>query len=489
MKKPNIIFILSEQHNFNVMGCAGDPYVRTPNLDRLAQQGVRMEQCYCNSPLCVPSRSSLMTGRLPQDNQVYNNQHTLHTSMPTMAHALNVAGYQTVLAGRMHFYGPDQNHGYEQRLVGDLTPTYQGQNVDELVYGELNGTMLQKRVGLERSGAGMSSVFHFDKDVREETVRFLESRTDERPLFLTVGLFSAHPPFVCPEERYQYYYDLLPAPEPSKISIEELHPAIQKWLNSRNIADISADTLRRVRAAYYGMVEFLDESVGMILDQVNQSLDMDNTVVVYAADHGESLGINHMYWKGTFYDTSAKVPCMISSPANYKGGRTVSGLTCLADLTATFLDLGGAEPLPKMYGRSLVPVLEGREDIPEDRSIVGQIGTYPSNKDRPAAMLRKGKYKLVVYVGYDKPQFFDLEADPEELHDLAEKSEYAQVIKEMTEELMQSWDGEAAETFCNDFLKEFFIIREWSNTTRMEMPAHWAAPENGNYLLSEKTEA
>lgn len=485
MRQPNIVFILSEQHNAQVMGCAGDPYVRTPNLDRLAAQGTRLGQCYCNSPLCVPSRASLMTGRLPQDNQVYNNQHTLHSDIPTMAHALNIAGYETILAGRMHFYGLDQYHGYEQRLVGDVTPTFQGQEVDDFVFGDLNGTMLQKRVGLDRSGPGNSTVFHFDRDVRDETVRFLQERTDSRPLFLTVGLFSAHPPFVCPRERYQYYYDLLPAPAPDTLSLEELHPAIQHWLTSRNITDVPADTLRRVRAAYYGMVEYIDQTVGAILDQVSKSLDPENTVVVYAADHGESLGIEHMYWKGTFYDTSARIPCIACWPGHFGQGQVVSGLTCLADLTATFLDLGSADTLPKLYGRSLVPVLEGRESIPADRSIISQLGTYPSNKDRPAAMIRKGQYKLVVYQGYDQPQLFDLDADPAECRDLAGDPQYASVIQALGQELAASWDGQAAETFCTDFLAQFKIIRTWSNTTKFPMPPHWAAPEHGNYLEND----
>ena len=481
--QPNIIFVLAEQHNFRFMGCAGDPYVHTPVMDTLARQGTRLEQCYCNSPLCVPSRASLMTGRLPHNNQVFNNQQTLHTDIPTMAHSLNIAGYETVLAGRMHFYGPDQNHGFEKRLVGDVTVVYQGQDLNEKIFGELNGTMLQKRVGIEKSGPGDSSVYHFDNDVREATLDFLDKRTDERPLFLTVGFFSAHPPFVCPEDKFRYYYDMLPPLTPSEVDFRSLHPAIQAWLTSRNVIDVTADELRRVRAAYYAMVEFLDDNLGQILDKAAQKLDMSNTVVIYTADHGESLGINRMWWKGTYYDTSSRVPAIVSWPGHFRENSVEHGLTCLADLTATCIDLAGAPTLPLIYGMSLVKVLEGNATIAADRSIISELGTYPSNKDRPAAMLRKGDYKLVTYVGYGDVQLFNLKEDPEELQDLGRDAAYSDLVRRMKAELEQQWNGSAVEEFCMRYTEQFKLIRQWANTTHFEMPTRWYPPENGNYVL------
>ncbi len=485
MSKPNIVFIFGEQHNSQFLGCAGDKLANTPTLDRLAAGGARLQNCYCNSPLCVPSRSSLMTGRLPQDNMVYNNQQTLHSDTPTIAHALCNAGYETVLSGRMHFYGLDQYHGFEQRLVGDVTPVFQGHNVNKLVFGNLDGTMLQKRMTLERSGAGDCANFHFDRDVCSAAVKHMSERDKDRPLFMTLGLFSIHPPFVCKEDRYEHYYNLLSEPNAAEVDYESLHPAIKHWLESRNIVDITPDVIRRIRAAYYGMLEFLDEQVALVLKGVEEHLGLENTVIVYSSDHGESLGYERMYWKGTFYDTAAKVPAIIHWPKRIEPGTIIDGLTCLADLSATFLDIGGAMRLPKMFGRSLMPVLEGKEKIEADRSIISQIGTYPSNGDRPAAMIRKGRYKLVEYVGYEAVQLFDLESDPNEINDLGASADYVDVIKSLQAELRGYWDGEAAERYCVDFLDNFKIIKTWSNTTKFNMPERWVAPEGANYLKGE----
>lgn len=483
-KQPNIIFIISEQHNSAVMGCMGDPYIKTPNLDKLAQKSLVLDNCYCNAPLCVPSRSSLLAGRLPQDIRVYNNHQSLHHDIPTVAHSLNIAGYETVLSGRMHFYGPDQYHGYEKHLVGDVTPTYQGEESDGKIWGKLDGSMRQKKTGLQRSGAGCSAAFAFDEDVRDTTVEFLESRTDERPLFLTVGLFCAHPPFICPEERFRYYYNLLPE-LPVIDNLETIHPAMRAWMENREVPDITREDVRRVRAAYYGMVELMDEMVGTVIDKVNQTMDMENTLIVYTADHGECIGLNNLFWKANFYDASVKVPAMIAVPNGQKGVHE-KGLTCLADLTATFVDCGGGMPLPGQYGHSLIGVSKGTERVSLDRSIISQLGAYPRSGDHAAAMIRRGNYKLISYYGYDIPQLFDLENDPEERYDLGSVAEYQDRIRELEAELYQNWDAQKAEKDCQEALENSKVLSKWAKVTKYPIPEHWNSSHAENYLLAEE---
>jgi len=191
LDRKHVIFLLSDQHNAAIAGFAGDQYVRTPNLDKLAATGVVLDNCYCNSPLCVPSRASLLSGLLPSQNGVFNNMQALLSDRVTFVHSISAAGYESVLAGRMHFIGPDQRHGFEKRLVGDVTRNYPGKS--NPIYGNLKGTPDQSKVAIDLSGAGYSSVLQFDEDVANAAIEHIRNRKDPRPLFMTVGLWSSLP--------------------------------------------------------------------------------------------------------------------------------------------------------------------------------------------------------------------------------------------------------------------------------------------------------
>lgn len=481
-KQPNIVFILSDQHNASVMANAGDPYINTPNMDRLASTGVKFQNCYCGSPLCVPSRMSLLTGKLPENCRVYNNNQTLHSDFATFAHSANIAGYETILSGRMHFYGADQYHGFEQRLVGDNTPLYHGYDIIKENFGALWTSVLQKREGLTNAGHGDSAVFHFDNDVVDGTIEFLEKREDERPLLLTVGLFAPHPPFVGKKDRFEYYQSILPDAHVDADFKEKLHPAAAQWLIERGVYEVTTEEWRNMRAAYYSMVEFLDENVGRVLDSVEKTLGLENTIIVYGSDHGEGLGINGIPWKGTFYDCSAKVPLIVSYPKEYKQNVVIDELTSLLDLSATFTDITGGPALPDAEGMSLIEVLKGEGHIAKDRAVISQVGTYPGKADKPSAMIRKGNYKLISYYGFEVPQLFDLSIDPYEVNNLAELPEYESVVCELAKELGDTWNPELAYQFCVNSSKNFQILTKWSNTTNFPMPKRWEVDPKVNHL-------
>lgn len=481
MKKPNIVFILSDQHNAEVMGCAGDPYIKTPNLNALAQEGIRLSNCCCNAPLCVPSRMSLMSGQLPLESQSMNNFQSLYSDIPTMAHSINNAGYETVLAGRMHFSGPDQLHGYEQRLVGDVTPIYHGYDTFSEVLESYEGAFKQQRVTLQKSGPGHCAIEDYDREVAQAVRTFLEHRTDSRPLFLTVGFASPHPPFITDSDRFRYYYDLLPEIQTPPEFEKNLHPAIRTWRQRRNIDKVPPQEKRISRAAYYAMVEFTDQMVGQVIQAVRQTLG-ENTIVVYASDHGECMGINDMWWKGTFYEGALKVPVIVSMPGTLPQGETLSDPTCLLDLTATFLDYAEAEPLPDMYGQSLSRVLAGEEHISQERTIISELGNYPPAGDSASAMIKKGKYKLISYYGYDAVQLFDLEKDPAEIYNLGSDPQYAQVREELLSELNQKWDEKAAYEYCQRAFQWFKIQAKWANNTHGKIPDYWKCKPGVNRL-------
>ena len=199
--KPNIILIVSDQHRGDWMSCTGDKHVQTPYLDALAARGVRFDDMLCNYPLCGPSRMSFLTGRHPFRNDITINEHSLSSDTPTIAHALGLAGYESVLAGRMHFNGADQRHGYEKRLVGDVCRCYAGGPITP-VQGELDGTMGNLKQATEKAGPGDNFIYDYDQDVTSAAERFMRERDDERPLFMTVGWYLPLLKNILPTQRH-----------------------------------------------------------------------------------------------------------------------------------------------------------------------------------------------------------------------------------------------------------------------------------------------
>ena len=482
MQQPNIIFILSDQHNASIMGCAGDKYAKTPNMDKLAVEGTMLTNSYCNSPLCVPSRSSMLSGLLPSETGIYQNMQCLPTDKVTLAHSLAVAGYETVLSGRMHFVGPDQRHGFEKRFVGDLTPSFFGLDNEKEIYGDLRKTTNQHRISLEKSGAGSSAVLRFDEDVVGAACDHLKNRTDNRPLFMTVGLYGPHCPYVAPEELYNYYYDTLP--EIDEITEEyrnSVHPAVQNWYKQRDLMDVSREEIRRIRAAYYGMVTFVDNLIGQVIDTVKDTIGLENTLIVYASDHGDNIGEHGLFWKTNFYEGAVKVPFIFSWKDVIRENVKINGLTSLLDLAPTLIDIAGAPELPKMQGESLVKNLKAGEDVASDRVVISQLGDIKG--DNPSAMIRKGDYKLVLHYGYETPQLFNLKLDPDEKNDLGSNEKLKSICNELEQELREYWDPEKAYEDLQNSLAHFNIMKKWANMMDLTPLEEWRGDVSQNYVI------
>lgn len=482
MEKPNIIYILSDQHNASVMGCAGDPYVKTPNLDALAQQGTMLTNSYCNSPLCCPSRASMLSGLLPSENGVYNNMQALRSDQATFVHSLSVAGYETVLSGRMHFNGPDQRHGYEKRFVGDITNSHPGTGSGVYGSGVFRATPGQNRYAIEFSGAGNSAVLCFDHDVTDAACDYLEQRDDTRPLFMTVGLYGPHCPYICPEDLFNYYYGLLP--EPEEITEEyrnSIHPAIQDWYKNRGVTDISVEDVKRVRAAYYGMVTHIDNLVGKIMNKIKDTLGLDNTIIVYGSDHGDNIGEHGLFWKTNFYEGSSRIPLIFSWKDVFAKNTKINGLTSLLDLAPTFIDIANGSSLPHMNGESLLENLKTGKEVAEDRVVISQLADIKG--DTPSAMIRKNEYKFVLHYGHETPQLFDLNNDPNEYHDLAENPEYLEVRNELKEELLKYWDPEKVSEDVELAKAHLKILEKWGSVTNVEPVDAWSSDPKENYII------
>jgi choline-sulfatase len=483
MARKHIVFFLSDQHNGDIAGFKGDPVVRTPNLDSLAERGTVFDNCYSSSPLCVPSRSSMLSGLLPIRTGIFNNFQCLPSDRVTFVHSLGAAGYESVLAGRMHFNGPDQRHGFEKRLVGDITPSYPGLTKLAYVFGnEFQGTHFPGPASIRMAGPGHSNVLQYDLDVTEASIRFIEERTDERPLFMTVGFYGPHCPYVAPKERYDYYYERLPDPEPISDEFRQnVHPAIRTWYANRNVESVSVEEIRKVRAAYYGMVEFLDGLIGNVIAAVDRTLGLENTLFIYGSDHGDNIGANGLFWKTNFYDGAARVPLVFSLPGMVPENRRVMAPNSLMDIGPTLIAFADGPELPRTDGEDLLPVLLGRQEPDRDRAVISQLADVKG--DKPSAMIRKGRWKLVVHMGYETVQLFDLERDPDEKHDLGTDESHAEVREDLRRELLEQWDEHAVQKVFDESGLHDRIIRSWVRSTGLEGIEEWCGDIGNNYLV------
>ncbi|HIG48148.1 MAG TPA: sulfatase, partial [candidate division Zixibacteria bacterium] len=281
--RPNLLYIHSDQHSPYVTGCYGDPLVETPNLDALAARGVVLDNVYCPSPICVPSRMSMLSGRYPHENQVWTNSHILDSGIPTMAHAMGAGGYRPVLIGRMHAIGPDQLHGYAERLVGDHGPNQLGgQGVD---HGELSGTAGPDRISLKKSGQGQSAYQVHDEEVTAETVGYLnrlgakkQGGQPPEPFSLSVGFMLPHQPFVARRQDYARYYDRITPPRTTESFSDALHPYMKWWREACGIETVTEGETRRARAAYWALTARMDILIGQILTALRENDLEENTL-------------------------------------------------------------------------------------------------------------------------------------------------------------------------------------------------------------------
>jgi len=479
VSRPNLLIIMSDQHSPHILGCYGDPVVRTPRLDALAAQGVRFESTYCAAPLCVPSRMTWLTGRSASDLHCWINDFE-DSATPTFAHALALAGYGTVLCGRMHFEGPDQHHGFVRRLVGDVTGARDTTRplFENRIPEHTNG---QTWESVRDSGPGRSSYMAYDEAVTRRACAYLRERgkADEgSPFCLVVGYVLPHNPYICPRELFDEYMDKVAVPTVLPEELEELHPAMKEWRRVRGVDLLGADDFRRARAAYYGLVTMMDGNIGALLDALQESGLAKETVVVYLSDHGEMLGEHGLWWKENFYEASVRVPMLWSWPGRLAQGAEVDAVTSLLDMAPTLLELAGADPLPGARGRSLRPLLEERK-VPEDWPNVAFAEMHP-RRLWPARMVRAGRWKLSHYHAFDRRQLFDLRSDPEERHDLGRSADHAQVREQLLSLLLDGWDGDRIAQVVALQREQVRLVHRWHRAASAGEGEVWRVPEGSN---------
>jgi len=455
-KPPNLLFLIADDHAAYVMGCDGDRAALTPNLDRLAREGARFASHYCNSPVCTPSRQSLLTGQMPHAAGVTVLRTPLDPSRPTLAKQLKKAGYETAVFGKMHFNRPASPglHGFDHPMTeGEVTRAWQQQVKPAPVDPSIPVKTLPWRPfrtpAREWLNAGALPYPRHDKDMRgtfivREAMRFLEEKRD-KPFALWVSLLEPHSPFDFPvEDRGRF--------DPRRFEPPPVGPE-DGWQIPLIFRDLTREDKQGIQAAYYTSVHFLDRNFGRVLAKLRELRLEEDTLVVYTADHGYCLGHHGRFEKHCGYDPALRVPLIARWPGRIEPA-TVTDFTEHLDLGPAILEMLGAPPFEVQHGRSLAPYLRGRRpEKPRDHI----VSEYPENEE---VFVRTRRWKLIYCSGRRRRQdgyetdnptpgrhvrLFDLEADAGEFRNVARQHPRVVVdLEKLALERMRATHPEAA---------------------------------------------
>ncbi|MCW0001490.1 choline-sulfatase [Pararhizobium sp. YC-54] len=453
--KPNILMIVVDQLTSFVLRSYGGGVCKTPHLDKLAEQGVVFENMYCNYPLCSPSRAALMTGRLPSRIGAYDNGAELPASMPTFAHYLRSQGYYTAISGKMHFIGPDQFHGYEERLTTEIYPadfgwtpvtSYSEADVDdERRYAA--GTSTTETVR-DSGPAARTMQIDYDEEVCHRAVQeiFMQARHgDGRPFALTVSFTHPHDPYVTTREYWnRYTEDEIDRPRVPFVGPSERDPHSEAlfYHYGQDKAPIDDETYKRARRGYYGMISYCDDLVGRLISALADAGVDKNTVVIFTSDHGDMIGERGMWFKKTLFEPAVAVPLLIWAPQMFEPGRVASPVS-LIDILPTLNELAGgsaADLVTEIDGRSLLPALLKRPF--ENRPVFSEH--IDGGTKAPRLMVREGGWKLVHSRSYPT-QLYNLADDPLELKDLSDDPSGADALARLTKLINDNYDLERLE--------------------------------------------
>ena len=439
MPRPNVLLLMVDQLAASWLPAYGHDVVQAPNIEALAATGVVFERAYCASPLCAPSRSALLTGRLPSRTGVYDNAAELRASEPTVTHSLRAAGYFTCLSGKMHFVGPDQLHGFEQRLTTDVYPADLDWTPNWRVPPTVRLPWYHTMESVLTPGVCTASMqMDYDDEVAHRAVRKLHDLGRDgggQPFFLTVSFTSPHDPWEL-RPRYWERYDPaaieLPAVGPIPRSQADPHSVRLRDMSGIDDAPLTDEQVRRARHGYYAAISYIDERIGDVLAALAESGLGDDTIVLFTADHGEMLGERGLWYKMAFFEAAARVPLIVSAPGRLAPARVPEPVSQL-DLAPTLIDICAVESAGALAGRSLAAGLEGRTLGDADVAVEYLAEGVTS----PAAMLRRGRHKY-IWCGDDPEQLYDVEADPHELVNLA--GERQELCATLRAEVERRWD-------------------------------------------------
>ena len=440
--QPNILILMADQMAPSALPTYGHDLVKAPNIARLAEHGVVFDSAYCNSPLCAPSRFLMLSGLLPSRIGAYDNASEFAADQPTIAHMLRFRGYRTILAGKMHFVGPDQLHGFEERLTTDIYPADFGWTPDWTDFAHRPSWYHSMD---SVTGAGpciRTNQLDYDEEVSFVTRRKLfeiARGKDTQPFFMVMSLTHPHDPFAIPRRYWDMYDDADIAPPRVRIAPADQDPHSRRLRHVIGL-DLDAptdDQVRAARRAYYGAISFVDEQIGSVLEALGESGMVDDTIILLIGDHGEMLGERDLWYKMNFFEGGARIPMIVHAPGRFAPHRVAASVS-LVDLLPTLADLAGGDIPQGMAtagdGTSLMPHLLGEPGHDE------AIGEYlAEGAIAPIVMIRRDHWKF-IHCPVDPDQLFDLVADPDELDNLAGDPAHVVTVAAFLREISERWE-------------------------------------------------
>ena len=460
MRKPNILVIMPDTFRGDSLACAGHPAVQTPNLDRLAAMGVRFDNAYSSSPICMPARSNCLSGLYCHNTGQWNNYGHLPAGTRTYMSLLRENGYRTAHIGKSHYYphsnaraGEKAPHlddekpfmrslGHEDVLettgpwatVGTdsiLTDRWRDRDMLDLFRDDYG-----KRAEVGPFKATWPSPLpeeeHMDTFVGRTTADYLRDYDDERPFAVFVGIGGPHDPWDPPQAWADRFKDVeVPKPIPATEAEAWLGDAAREFHTSMMGEPADEETWKAIRRLYYAKIAHLDSLVGEILDTLEAKGELDNTVIVFWSDHGDRLCDRGKVHKSVYYDESARVPLILRLPGNPGAGTGCESIVSINDIFPTVLDAAGVDPVDG-FGTSLVPATAGAGANFHD-AVFSEI----DNAGGRTTMIRTQRHKLVINAEADTLQLFDMQEDPQELQNLAGREDMTDLERDLKERIFR----------------------------------------------------
>ena len=492
--KPNIVLFFPDQHRGDAMGCAGNPVIQTPNLDRLAENGVVFERCYTSSPLCMPARAALITGQPVNAHGVWgNNLVEADRHGPSHVRSIRDAGYRTAIIGKTHLYANHRNDGHTREHAHKLRD-WGYQDIHELrdvvpsercscYYADFLADRGRLRVYQDYTRLWWTGAFrgaqpwedppsplptdeHIDSYCASQAAAWIRDHEGKQPFYLQVCFTGPHTPFDAPSDFRALYkpeevpLPILAAPE------DPVSPQVEQMLKSSRLDGMTEIHARMMVSHYYAKVTLVDHGVGMVLDALADKGVLDDTWVIYTSDHGEMLGDHRLKQKKVFYEGALRIPLIVRPPGGTETRRT-ERLADHLDISASLLEAAGAESFESM-GRSFATMVAAgartRGEDPGRRYAFSEVESYYS-------MARDDRYKVTVDSATRQPlELYDMQEDPRELLNLVEESGHRAVRERFLEEAFTELGFDAAnldayrarlaegpyrDTFANDLLRQF----------------------------------
>jgi choline-sulfatase len=455
-QQPNILILMVDQLTGTFFPAGPAPFLHVPHLRRLYAEGCDFTNTYCASPLCAPSRSAFMTGQLPSQTGVYDNAAEFPSSIPTFAHHLRGAGYDTILAGKMHFVGPDQLHGFEERLTTDVYPADYGWTPDwSRPHARIDWWYHNLGSVTAAGTAEITNQLEFDDEVaflaNQRLLQKARVGDAARPFCMTVSFTHPHDPFVARKQYWDLYPDgSIPQPTQAPVTPEALDAHDRRLYHASNMGDyvITPEQVADSRRAYCANISYVDAKIGELLATLAACQFTRETIIVFCSDHGEMLGERGMWFKMSFREASARVPLLIHAPQRFKP-RRVAAPVSLTDVMPMLLAVAGISADPS----ALLASAAGQ--APAERMIAAEYAAEGSIA--PMLMLRQGPWKF-IHSPVDPDQLFHIADDPLEATNRATDPSCATVLAGFRDAATARWNLAAFDAAVRESQRRRLII-------------------------------